>query len=79
MRPDEMLTAITFPATVRGDERGMFIKPRLGGRLISVVNTAVIFLRFWTDWVTQASITLAASRRGTIINTPDCRGLPGFR
>lgn len=68
MRPDEMLTAITFPA-MRGDERGIFIKLGLRrAQAISVVNTAVI-LRFDGDQVTQASITLG-SVAPTIINTP---------
>lgn len=59
MRPDEMLTAITFSA-LAANERGMFIK--LGLRrvqAISVVNVAVV-LAFDGDRVTRAAITLGS-------------------
>ncbi|MCS6870810.1 MAG: FAD binding domain-containing protein [Anaerolineae bacterium] len=68
MRPDEMLTAIHFPA-LSADERGMFIK--LGLRhtqAISVVNIAVI-LRFEGDVVRSARLTFGCVAP-TIINAP---------
>ncbi len=68
MRPDEMLTAITFPALSRA-ERGIFLK--LGLRrtqAISVVNVAVV-LSFDGDRVTRATITLG-SVAPTIIHAP---------
>ncbi|MCB9457164.1 MAG: FAD binding domain-containing protein [Anaerolineaceae bacterium] len=68
MRPDEMLTAITFPALSR-TERGIFLK--LGLRrtqAISVVNVAVV-LSFDDDTVTRATITLG-SVAPTIIHAP---------
>lgn len=68
MRPDEMLTAITFPALSRA-ERGIFLK--LGLRrtqAISVVNVAVV-LSFDDDTVTRATITLG-SVAPTIIHAP---------
>ena len=59
MRPDEMLTAIDFPA-MGADERGMFIKLGLRrAQAISVVNTAVI-LRFDGERITEAAITLGS-------------------
>ncbi len=68
MRPDEMLTAIHFPAMYE-HERGMFIKLGLRrAQAISVVNTAVI-LRFDGDTITQATITLG-SVAPTIIPVP---------
>ncbi len=68
MRPDEMLTAIHFPA-MRSNERGMFLKLGLRrAQAISVVNTAVI-LGFDGDTVTSASMTLG-SVAPTIIHTP---------
>ncbi|MBI1280270.1 MAG: 2Fe-2S iron-sulfur cluster binding domain-containing protein [Anaerolineaceae bacterium] len=57
MRPDEMLTAITFPA-LSSDERGIFIKLGLRrAQAISVINVAVL-LQFDGEKVTRASITL---------------------
>ncbi|MEP7287309.1 MAG: FAD binding domain-containing protein [Chloroflexota bacterium] len=68
MRPDEMLTAITFPAMAH-NERGIFLKLGLRrAQAISVVNVAVI-LSFDGDTVTRAQITLG-SVAPTIINTP---------
>lgn len=71
MRPDELLTAITFPA-LSADERGVFIK--LGLRrvqAISVVNTTVIVELDPDDGATvnKARITLG-SVAPTIIRTP---------
>src|SRR5690606_13370922 len=68
MRPDELLTAISFPA-LASNERGIFLK--LGVRraqAISVVNAAVV-LAVDGDVVTEASITLG-SVAPTIINAP---------
>ncbi len=59
MRPDELMTAIVFPALAR-DERGMFIKLGLRqAQAISVVNVAVV-LAFDGDTVTSAAITLGS-------------------
>lgn len=68
MRPDEMLTGISFPA-LGAAERGMFIKLGLRrAQAISVVNCAVI-LAFDDDGrITRAAITLG-SVAPTIINT----------
>jgi carbon-monoxide dehydrogenase medium subunit len=72
MRPDEMLTAITFPALSR-TERGMFIKLSLRrAQAIAVVNVAVI-LDFDGDVVKQATITLG-SVAPTIIRVPVAEG-----
>jgi carbon-monoxide dehydrogenase medium subunit len=68
MRPDEMLTAIHFPA-LAADERGMFIK--LGLRhtqAISVVNIAAV-LRFEGEIVRSARLTFGCVAP-TIINAP---------
>jgi carbon-monoxide dehydrogenase medium subunit len=68
MRPDEMLTAITFPLLSQS-ERGIFLK--LGLRrtqAISVVNVAVV-LAFDGDVVNRAAITLG-SVAPTIIHAP---------
>lgn len=66
MRPDELLTSISFPA-LAPNERGIFLKLGLRrAQAISVVNTAVI-LRFDGDVVTRATITLG-SVTPTIIN-----------
>jgi carbon-monoxide dehydrogenase medium subunit len=68
MRPDEMLTAIHFPA-MSAAERGMFIK--LGLRhtqAISVVNIAAV-LRFEGETVRAARITFGCVAP-TIINAP---------
>ncbi len=68
MRPDELLTAITFPALAR-NERGMFLKLGLRrAQAISVVNVAVV-LRFDGDRVERAAITLG-SVAPTIIHAP---------
>ncbi len=59
MRPDELLTAITFPA-LAANERGMFIKLGLRrAQAISVVNAAVV-LAFEGDKVARAAITLGS-------------------
>jgi xanthine dehydrogenase iron-sulfur cluster and FAD-binding subunit A len=68
MRPDEMLTAIHFPA-MKDNERGIFLK--LGLRrvqAISVVDVAVV-LGFDSDTITHASIALG-SVAPTILRTP---------
>src|SRR5262245_59916040 len=68
MRPDEMLTAIHFPA-MRDGERGIFLKLGLRrAQAISVVNVAVI-LRLDGDQVLGARITLG-SVAPTIMRTP---------
>jgi carbon-monoxide dehydrogenase medium subunit len=68
MRPDELLTAITFPA-LSSQERGMFIKLGLRrAQAISVVNVAVV-LRFDGDTITDAAITLGCVAP-TIIRVP---------
>jgi xanthine dehydrogenase iron-sulfur cluster and FAD-binding subunit A len=68
MRPDEMLTAIHFPA-MRANERGIFLKLGLRrAQAISVVNAAVI-LGFDGDFITYASIALG-SVAPTILRTP---------
>jgi carbon-monoxide dehydrogenase medium subunit len=66
MRPDELLTTISFPALAE-NERGIFLKLGLRrAQAISVVNAAVV-LRFDGDTVTNATITLG-SVAPTIIN-----------
>ena len=68
MQPNEMLTAITFPA-LSNVERGMFIKLGLRrAQAISVVNVAVV-LKFEGEIVTQAAITLGCVAP-TIIRVP---------
>ncbi len=59
MRPDELLTAITFPA-LAANERGIFLKLGLRrAQAISVVNVAVV-LAFEGEQVTRAAITLGS-------------------
>ena len=59
MRPDEMLTAITFPALAQ-NERGIFLKLGLRrAQAIAVINVAVI-LGFEDNIVTEATITLGS-------------------
>ncbi len=59
MQPDELLTAITFPA-LGENERGMFLKLGLRrAQAISVVNAAVV-LAFDGDTITRATITLGS-------------------
>jgi len=59
MRPDELATAITFPALAQG-ERGVFLKLGLRrAQAISVVNCAVV-LAFDGDLMTRAAITLGS-------------------
>lgn len=68
MEPDEMLTAITFPALAK-QERGIFLKLGLRkAQAISVVNAAVI-LGFDGDQVTCAAITFG-SVAPTILRVP---------
>lgn len=68
MRPDELLTAVTFPALAK-NERGMFIKLGLRrAQAISVMNVAVI-LSFEGEIVSHAAITLG-SVAPTIIHAP---------
>lgn len=68
MRPDEMLTAITFSALAE-NERGIFIKLGLRrAQAISVINVAVI-LTFDGENIAQATITLG-SVAPTIIHAP---------
>lgn len=68
MRPDELLTAISFPA-FSPQERGIFLKLGLRrAQAIAVVNAAVV-LAFDGDYVTQAAITLG-SVAPTIISAP---------
>ncbi len=68
MRPDEMLTAITFPA-LSSNERGIFIKLGLRrAQAISVINVAVL-LNFDGELVSQAAITLGCVAP-TVIRVP---------
>lgn len=70
MEPDELLTAITFPA-LAANERGIFLKLGLRrAQAIAVVNAAVI-LGFDGDVVTSAKITLG-SVAPTILRVPTC-------
>lgn len=69
MRPDEMLTAITFPA-LSENERGVFIKLGLRrAQAISVNNVAVV-LRVEDNRVTHAAIALG-SVAATVIRVPE--------
>jgi carbon-monoxide dehydrogenase medium subunit len=68
MRPDEMLTAISFPALSK-NERGVFLKLGLRrAQAISVVNVAVV-LGFDSDRVVHAAIALG-SVAPTIMRVP---------
>ncbi len=68
MRPDELLTAITFPA-LAANERGMFLKLGLRrSQAISVMNVAVV-LGFEGEVVSRAAITLG-SVAPTVIHAP---------
>ncbi len=68
MRPNEMLTAISFPALAQ-NEKGVFLKLGLRrAQAISVVNVTVI-LTMAGDSVSRAVITLG-SVAPTIIRTP---------
>lgn len=68
MQPDELLTAITFPALAK-HERGVFLKLGLRkAQAISVVNAAVI-LGFDDDRIVHAVITLG-SVAPTILRVP---------
>lgn len=68
MQPDELLTAIRFPA-LSAAQRGCFIKLGLRqAQAISVINTAVI-ITLDDDVVTQAAISLG-SVAPTIIRVP---------
>jgi len=68
LAPDEMLTAITFPALGR-HERGMFLKLGLrNAQAISVVNAAVV-LGFEGEIISRAAITLG-SVAPTILRVP---------
>jgi len=59
MRPDELLTSISFPALAR-NERGMFIKLGLRrAQAIAVINVAVV-LAFEGERVSRAAITLGS-------------------
>ncbi|GAB4412721.1 MAG: hypothetical protein Kow00106_07450 [Anaerolineae bacterium] len=68
MAPDEMLTAITFPA-LASNERGIFLKLGLRkAQAISVVNAAVV-LGFDGEVIVSAAITLG-SVAPTILRVP---------
>ncbi len=68
MAPDEMLTAITFPALAQ-HERGIFLKLGLRkAQAISVVNAAVV-LGFDGEVIVSAAITLG-SVAPTILRVP---------
>lgn len=69
MRPNEMLTSISFPA-MKANEKGIFIKLGLRrAQAISVVNCAVVIEMDSADVITQASIALG-SVAPTIIRVP---------
>jgi xanthine dehydrogenase iron-sulfur cluster and FAD-binding subunit A len=69
MQPDEMLSAITFPALAK-HERGMFLKLGLRkAQAISVVNAAVILGFDETNQIIHAVITLG-SVAPTILRVP---------
>lgn len=69
MQPDELLTAISFPA-LADNQRGMFIKLGLRrAQAIAVMNVAIV-LDFDGDTVTRAVMTLG-SVAPTIIRVPD--------
>lgn len=73
MRPDEILTAISFPLLAE-NERGIFLKLGLRqAQAISVINVAVI-LTFDGGIVTDARVTLG-SVAPTIIHAPTAEAL----
>ncbi|GAB4309556.1 MAG: hypothetical protein Kow00117_02930 [Phototrophicales bacterium] len=68
MRPDEIMTNITFPA-MHTNERGIFLKLGLrAAQAISVINTAII-LKIENNIIRDAKITLG-SVAPTIIRVP---------
>ena len=76
LRPDELMTAITFPALAH-NERGIFLKLGLRrAQAISVVNVAVV-LAFEGDTVTRAAITLGSVAPTVIHATVAERSLVG--
>lgn len=76
LRPDELMTAITFPALAH-NERGIFLKLGLRrAQAISVVNVAVV-LAFEGDIVTRAAITLGSVAPTVIHATVAERSLVG--
>ena len=69
LAPDEMVTAVTFPA-LNSDQRGTFVKLGLRrAHAIALVNAAVL-LTFDGDTVTRARITLG-SVAPTVIRAPE--------
>jgi len=70
MRPDEMLTSISFPA-MQATQQGVFIKLGLRrAQAISVVNCAVLVDKDENGVITEAAIALG-SVAPTIIRVPD--------
>ena len=74
IRPDELLTAITFPA-LTDDQHGMFIKLGLRkAQAISVVNVAALITLHEDRSVQAASITLGCVAP-TIIRVPEAEAV----